>query len=59
MAIGIVRAFDVGEGDCVFLLLREGDRQFSVMVDCGRMTPAVKEWIEDRGFATDIDYVQF
>lgn len=46
MATGIVRAFDVGVGDCVFLLLREGDRQFSVMVDCGRMTPEVREWIE-------------
>lgn len=41
------RAFDVGAGDCIFLLLSDGENQFSIMVDCGEYRVPVKQFIKN------------
>lgn len=41
------RSFDVGIGDCcVIRLVKENGEQYVIMVDCGRFTPAVKDYLE-------------
>lgn len=40
------RSFDVGAGDCNVIRLVDGDEQYAIMVDCGRMTAAVREYVE-------------
>ena len=40
------RSFDVGAGDCNVIRLVDGDEQYAIMVDCGRMTAAVKDYVE-------------
>ena len=40
------RSFDVGAGDCNVIRLVDGDEQYAIMVDCGRMTAAVRAYVE-------------
>lgn len=40
------RSFDVGAGDCNVIRLVDGDEQYAIMVDCGRMTATVREYVE-------------
>ena len=40
------RSFDVGAGDCNVIRFVDGDEQYAIMVDCGRMTAAVKDYVE-------------
>lgn len=41
------RSFDVGIGDCcVIRLVKDSGEQFVIMVDCGRFTSAVREYVE-------------
>lgn len=37
------RSFDVGIGDCNVIRIVDGDKQYSIMVDCGRFTTPVKD----------------
>lgn len=39
------RSFDVGIGDCNVIRLVDGDKQYSIMVDCGRFTARVKDCV--------------
>ena len=40
------RSFDVGAGDCNVIRFVDGGEQYAIMVDCGRMTAAVKDYVE-------------
>lgn len=41
------RSFDVGIGDCcVIRLVKENGEQYVIMVDCGKFTSAVKDYLE-------------
>ncbi|MBR1513103.1 MAG: hypothetical protein IJ622_02285, partial [Bacteroidales bacterium] len=40
------RSFDVGAGDCNVIRLVDDDEQYAIMVDCGRMTATVREYVE-------------
>lgn len=39
------RSFDVGIGDCNVIRIVDGDKQYSIMVDCGRFTTPVKDYV--------------
>ena len=39
------KTFQSGIGDCIFLVLKQGDKQFSIMVDCGRYTREIKQYV--------------
>lgn len=39
------RSFDVGIGDCNVIRLVDGDNQYSIMVDCGRFTTPVTDYV--------------
>ena len=39
------KTFQSGLGDCVFLSLKRGEMQYSIMVDCGRYTPEIKQYV--------------
>ncbi len=42
------RSFDVGSGDCnVIRIERNDDTQYAIMVDCGKYTISVKEYVRD------------
>lgn len=41
------KTFKSGLGDCIFLLLKQGEVQFSVMVDCGKLTDEIASYIEN------------
>lgn len=43
----ILKTFDVGSGDCIFLVLKEDALQYSIMIDCGSCTNEVKSYIEN------------
>lgn len=36
------KTFNVGVGDCITLLLKNGDKEMHIMVDCGLYTQEVK-----------------
>lgn len=42
----ILKTFQVANGDCIFFTLKEIDKQFAIMIDCGRYTPQIKDYIE-------------
>lgn len=47
--------FDVGAGDCMFLKLQDGDKSFSIMVDCCSLTNEVSSYIcEELGNHIDV-----
>lgn len=48
--------FPVGAGDCITLLLKNGDKVMHIMVDCGHYKPAVNDYIKNE-FHGHIDYL--
>lgn len=50
------KTFNVGAGDCIALLLKNGDKEIHIMVDCGLYTQEVNDYIEN-GFHSRIDYL--
>lgn len=42
----IIKSFQAGVGDCIFFCLKEGDRQYTIMVDCGRFSQTIRDYIE-------------
>lgn len=50
------QTFSVGSGDCITLLLKNGDKEMHIMVDCGLYTREVNDYIEN-GFHSHIDYL--
>lgn len=45
----IFKTFKSGIGDCIFLLLKEDETQFSIMIDCGsyKVNKAIKQFVKD------------
>lgn len=41
------KTFQSGLGDCIFLVLKQGDKQFSIMVDCGEFTEVIKHYVQN------------
>lgn len=41
------KTFHSGIGDCIFLLLKQGEKQFSIMVDCGEYTEEIKNYVQN------------
>lgn len=52
----IFRTFNVGAGDCITLLLQNGDEELHIMVDCGSYTTEVNDYIVQT-FKKRIDYL--
>lgn len=50
------KTFNVGVGDCITLLLKNGDKEMHIMVDCGRYSPKVDDFIVNE-FHGHIDYL--
>lgn len=50
------KTFNVGTGDCIFLWLKNNDREMHIMVDCGNYTSEVDEYIT-KEFRNHIDYL--
>lgn len=50
------KTFNVGAGDCITLLFKNGNKEIHIMVDCGNYTPDVNEYISN-GFQNHIDYL--
>lgn len=48
--------FPVGSGDCITLLLKNGDKEMHIMVDCGLYKPEVNDYIKNE-FHGHIDYL--
>ncbi len=42
-----LRSFDVGIGDCNVIRIVNGDEQYVIMIDCGRYTKPLKEYLEN------------
>lgn len=51
-----LKTFNVGSGDCITLLLRNGNEEIQILVDCGCATPEVEDYI-DKTFHRHIDYL--
>lgn len=50
------QTFPVGVGDCITLLLKNGDKEIHIMVDCGLYTQEVNDYIVNE-FHSRIDYL--
>lgn len=50
------KTFNVGVGDCITLLLKNDDKEMHIMVDCGRYSPKVDDFIVNE-FHGHIDYL--
>lgn len=50
------KTFNVGVGDCITLLLKNGDKELHIMVDCGLYTQEVNDYIVNE-FHSCIDYL--
>lgn len=50
------KTFNVGVGDCITLLLKNGDKEMHIMVDCGLYTQEVNDYIVNE-FHGYIDYL--
>lgn len=50
------KTFNVGTGDCFTLLLKNGDKELYIMVDCGLYKPEVNDYIKNE-FHGHIDYL--
>lgn len=50
------QTFPVGSGDCITLLLKNGGKEMHIMVDCGRYSPKVDDFIVNE-FHGHIDYL--
>ena len=42
-----IKTFQSGSGDCIFLVLADDDNKYVVMVDCGKYTKPIKEYVEN------------
>lgn len=51
-----IQTFPVGSGDCITLLLKNGDKEMHIMVDCGLYKPEVNDYIKNE-FHGHIDYL--
>lgn len=51
-----IQTFQVGSGDCITLLLKNGDKELHIMVDCGRYKPEVNDYVKNE-FHGHIDYL--
>lgn len=51
-----IQTFPVGSGDCITLLLKNGDKEMHIMVDCGRYKPEVNDYVKNE-FHGHIDYL--
>lgn len=52
----IFKTFNVGAGDCMTLLLQNGDEELHVMVDCGNYTKEVSDYVTQT-YGKRIDYL--
>ena len=52
----IFKTFNVGNGDCIALLLSNNGQEIHILVDCGKFTAEVNEFICNR-FNNTIDYL--
>lgn len=52
----IFKTFNVGSGDCITLLLKNNDKETHIMVDCGKYSPDVNDYIVNV-FKCHIDYL--
>lgn len=50
------KTFNVDTGDCITLLLKNGDKELYIMVDCGLYKPEVNDYIKNE-FHGHIDYL--
>lgn len=50
------QTFPVGSGDCITLLLKNGDKELHIMVDCGQYKPEVNDYIKNE-FHNHVDYL--
>lgn len=50
------KTFNVGAGDCITLLLKNNDEEIHIMVDCGKYSPEVNDYIVNV-FKCHIDYL--
>lgn len=50
------KTFNVDTGDCITLLLKNGDKEIHIMVDCGLYTQEVNDYIVNE-FHSRIDYL--
>lgn len=50
------QTFPVGSGDCITLLLKNGDKELHIMVDCGLYKPEVNDYIKNE-FHNHLDYL--
>ena len=50
------QTFPVGSGDCITLLLKNGDKEMHIMVDCGLYKLEVNDYIKNE-FYNHIDYL--
>lgn len=41
------KSFQAANGDCIFFTLEEADKHFAMMIDCGRYTSPIKDYIEN------------
>ena len=41
------KTFQSGLGDCIFLLLKQREARFSIMVDCGKLTDAILSFVQN------------
>lgn len=46
MGKAILKTFNVGAGDCIFLILENNGNHFSIMVDCGKLNDEVRNYID-------------
>ena len=44
----IFKTFHAANGDCIFFTLKEADKQFTIMVDCGRYSKPIKDYVENQ-----------
>lgn len=51
-----IQTFPVGSGDCITLLLKNGDKEMHIMVDCGQYKPEVNDYVKNE-FHGHIDYL--
>jgi hypothetical protein len=52
----IFKTFNVGAGDCMTLLLQNGNDELHIMVDCGNFTKEVSDYVTHT-FGKRIDYL--
>lgn len=45
MAHALIKTFDVGEGDCIFFVMNNGEQRFSIMIDCGYFSEQIENYI--------------